>query len=154
MTWQPGDFVSQYLRIHCRPLLDSETLSSSNIEKMKSWTENCHRSHSSYFCARDSLTPTRLIDLGGIDQPIRLISTSEDDRFNVRNDQVGITPPYLALSYCWGRPHHSRPLFKTETVSLDSRMTCIDADEVPKTIADAFSVTRALGHRFLWIDAL
>jgi hypothetical protein len=104
------------------------------------------------FCVRDTFVPTRLIDLGDENQPIRVIETSEDCRFNVPTEGNG--PQYLALSYCWGRPDVSRPPFKTEKGSLSSRMTEIHAEDVPKTIADAFMVTRALDHRFIWIDAL
>lgn len=122
---------------------------------MKSWTQNCHVGRHPW-CKRDTLIPKRLVDLGDDDQSICLIATTEDVRFNIIQGQDGAkkVPPYLALSYCWGRPHISRPLFKTETKNLESRMAGINLREVPRTIADAFLVTRALGHRFLWIDAL
>jgi hypothetical protein len=104
------------------------------------------------FCVRDSFIPTRLIDLGDDDQPIRVIETSEDDRFSVSTEGHGTQ--YLALSYCWGRPDASRPPFKTERGSISSRRKKIRPEEIPKTIADAFKVARALKYRFIWIDAL
>jgi hypothetical protein len=51
---------------------------------------------------------------------------------------IEVTPDYIAFSYYWGRPHASRPLLKTERGTLSSRITGINPNEVPKTIADAF----------------
>ena len=141
-----GQFVSDYLRIHRRPL--SETLSIPNIDAMRSWTEDCLYDHDD--CTRDTFIPTRLIDLGNNDQPIRVIIPSEDDRFS----NVQHAPPYLALSYCWGSPHALQRPLKTEIRSLNSRMRGIRLEVVPRTLADSFTVARALGYQFIWIDSL
>ncbi|KAG0645397.1 Heterokaryon incompatibility protein [Hyphodiscus hymeniophilus] len=110
--------------------------------------QNCCHTHKE--CARDTFIPTRLVDIGNEHESLRLIITSEDDRFNGDRD----VPPFLALSYCWGPPQASYPPLKTEAISLVSRLRGIASDSVPKTIADALTVTRALGYRFIWIDSL
>lgn len=101
-------------------------------------------------CTRDTFTPTRLVDIGSDDQPVRIIVTSEDDRFR-DNDESSC---YLALSYCWGPSNALRPPLTTEKRSLKARMRRIRMEAVPRTIADAFIVTRALGYQFIWVDSL
>lgn len=57
---------------------------------------------------------------------------------------------YVALSYVWGE---DQP-YKTTTSNLSSYLASIDRAALPQTILDAIACTRALGLRFLWIDAL
>jgi len=143
-----GQFVSNYLRIHRRPLSNSAHLLNSATSNIISWMEDCLNHES---CARDTFIPTRLIELDSDGQSVpRLISTLEDDRFSDEKN----APNYLALSYCWGPPDASRPPLKTEISSLNRRLQGILPQEVPRTIADAFTVTTAVGIRFIWIDAL
>ncbi|KAK4445689.1 HET-domain-containing protein, partial [Podospora aff. communis PSN243] len=57
---------------------------------------------------------------------------------------------YAALSYCWGGP---------QAVSLTKRTASKMAEQIhlrslPKTLRDAVFVTRQLGLRYLWVDAL
>ena len=60
---------------------------------------------------------------------------------------------YIALSYVWGedyalRDHRSNSLEPGRFQGLQHL-----PEEIPQTIEDAISVTRALGETFLWIDA-
>ncbi|GAB1738441.1 hypothetical protein NU219Hw_g3247t1 [Hortaea werneckii] len=57
---------------------------------------------------------------------------------------------YTALSYCWGDAH----ILKTTKATLDHHMRQLPIHEVPLTITDAFAVTRRLGLRYIWVDAL
>lgn len=57
--------------------------------------------------------------------------------------------PYIALSHRWG----SR-MPKTTKENINSRKQSIDYDELPKTFQDSITVTRELGVKYLWIDAL
>ncbi|KAE9374007.1 HET-domain-containing protein, partial [Stipitochalara longipes BDJ] len=57
---------------------------------------------------------------------------------------------YLALSYCWGGPQ----AVTTTTITLAAYRQCIDLKSLPKTIINAITVTRKLGIKYLWIDAL
>lgn len=69
---------------------------------------------------------------------------------------VGVPIEYVALSYVWGRDYH----LLTTSITLEvfkRRLPIADFDapnKLPKTIQDAILVTRALGYRFLWSDAL
>ncbi|KAM5353516.1 hypothetical protein ACJ41O_000166 [Fusarium nematophilum] len=49
------------------------------------------------------------------------------------------TMEYLALTYVWGR--HNQPLCWSSQLG-----------PIPRTIEDAILVTKALGHRYLWVD--
>jgi len=42
----------------------------------------------------------------------------------------------------------------TTIITLQDRMRCISFSEMPRTLQDAVIVTRRLGVRFLWVDAL
>ncbi|KAF0320218.1 hypothetical protein GQ607_012480 [Colletotrichum asianum] len=42
----------------------------------------------------------------------------------------------------------------TTSDNLSARLERLDLHELPKTIRDAVRVTRALGIRYLWVDAL
>ncbi|KAI1370428.1 HET-domain-containing protein [Hypoxylon crocopeplum] len=59
---------------------------------------------------------------------------------------------WVALSYCWGRPQ----LHALQTARLHDyqKPGSLTDDVVPKGIADAMSITRAIGERFIWIDSL
>lgn len=58
--------------------------------------------------------------------------------------------PYLALSYCWG----SSVPFTSTTANIAERKRGTKFDKLPKTFQDAATLTRALGYRYIWIDAL
>lgn len=88
--------------------------------------------------------PTRLLDLGGLDQDrLKLIITKD-----CLPETEGIN--YAALSYCWGT---STP-FTTEPSTLELRLRGISLSDLPLTLRETVKVTRELGIRYLWIDAL
>jgi hypothetical protein len=58
--------------------------------------------------------------------------------------------PYATLSYCWGG---DQP-FKTTAENFLLMQESLDYNSLPKTIQDAIVVTRQIGLRYLWIDAL
>lgn len=60
---------------------------------------------------------------------------------------------YVALSYVWGTAGDS---YWTTKANMDSRTkpAGLDLSVLPATIVDAVHVTRALGERYLWVDAL
>ncbi|EME42711.1 hypothetical protein DOTSEDRAFT_73503, partial [Dothistroma septosporum NZE10] len=60
-------------------------------------------------------------------------------------------PQYVALSYVWGSDNNVRTMKSNE--ARFRRPGGLDID-LPKTIADAIEVTRALGYPYLWIDSL
>jgi hypothetical protein len=85
--------------------------------------------------------PTRVLDLGrdnSWDSDLRLASSA------------GKSDQYATLSYCWGTYTGCRTLKD----NLKLRESNIVFSELPKAFAQAVKVTRALGIRYLWIDAL
>ncbi|KAI1825909.1 heterokaryon incompatibility protein-domain-containing protein [Xylaria intraflava] len=88
--------------------------------------------------------PTRLIDLGESKdrKSVRLVITRDS----------GIQAPYVALSYCWGRGGQSQPVLNDQ--NLEELLSYIDEEQLPKVHRDAFQLTRDLGYRYIWIDAL
>ncbi|KAM7222746.1 Heterokaryon incompatibility protein (HET) domain containing protein [Rhypophila decipiens] len=67
---------------------------------------------------------------------------------------------YLVLSHCWGLPEDKaeaekeKNRFCTTSKNYQDRLRGVSYDELPKTFQDAIQVTRALGKKYLWIDAL
>jgi hypothetical protein len=84
--------------------------------------------------------PSRVIDVGphdGSRNPCLHISKGE-------------TGSYLALSHCWGLNQH----FTTTKETLHARLDGFVMSDLPKTFQDAVFITRQLGYRYIWIDAL
>ncbi|CZR69822.1 uncharacterized protein PAC_19722 [Phialocephala subalpina] len=57
---------------------------------------------------------------------------------------------YTTLSYCWGKSQN----FITTLDNLKSMKEIIPWDKLPLTIQDAILITRGLGMRYIWVDAL
>lgn len=83
--------------------------------------------------------PTRLLDVG--QSPSDLIKLCETK---------GKSGFYTTLSYVWGKTKQlvtTKDLYETHKAGLP-------VDNFPKTMQDAFIVTRKMGIRYIWIDAL
>jgi hypothetical protein len=65
---------------------------------------------------------------------------------------------YIALTYCWGSPEFVANVtqLRTDTAPLlfATNAFADDKHAIPNTNRDAISVTKALGQRYLWVDAL
>ncbi|PMD63543.1 HET-domain-containing protein, partial [Hyaloscypha bicolor E] len=59
---------------------------------------------------------------------------------------------YATLSYCWGTT--MPPGSVTTHDNIGKRLKRLEASSLPQTLRDAFRVTRQLGIRYLWVDAL
>ncbi|KAK9779011.1 putative Heterokaryon incompatibility protein-domain-containing protein [Seiridium cardinale] len=59
---------------------------------------------------------------------------------------------WVALSYCWGGPQHHA--LQSSNLHLYRQRGSLRAEILPPGIADAMTVTRALGERYLWVDSL
>lgn len=57
---------------------------------------------------------------------------------------------YLILSYCWGKNNTAL----TTKANISQRQEGIDLESLPKTIRDAIQITRSIGERYLFVDAL
>lgn len=88
--------------------------------------------------------PTRLIDVGGnADPDVRLIVTSELSMPRTIKE-------YAALSYCWG--NSTKTLLLEQ--NIDDMKKPTDFSTWDKNYQHAIKITRELGIRYLWIDAL
>jgi hypothetical protein len=62
---------------------------------------------------------------------------------------------YAALSHCWGEPARDKKLqWCTTSDNHHKRLSGFEISDLPKTFQDAIHVTRAIGLKFLWIDAV
>ncbi|KAF4967247.1 hypothetical protein FSARC_5159 [Fusarium sarcochroum] len=93
----------------------------------------------------NSRSPTRLIEVDvGDSNKARIVVPEEDLPKDYR-------PKYLTLSYCWGITNESAT---TTRATIASRRQGFNIDTLPKTIRDAIQLTRILGFRYLWVDAI
>ncbi|KAK4246548.1 heterokaryon incompatibility protein-domain-containing protein [Corynascus novoguineensis] len=81
--------------------------------------------------------PTRVIDVGSAEQRPRIIVS-----------QAG-RARYATLSHCWG----GQSWVGTTTQNLAQMLDGFDVTTIPATYADAITMTKRLGIRFLWIDS-
>ncbi|KAH8670419.1 heterokaryon incompatibility protein-domain-containing protein [Tricladium varicosporioides] len=80
--------------------------------------------------------------------PIRTLDVSDGLKIHIAKSNEKAM--YAALTYCWGG-------FQTTTLSkatLPLWTTSMPGQTLPQTIKDAIMVTRTLGIKFLWVDAL
>lgn len=87
--------------------------------------------------------------------PSRVIEISKNGAFwhiQLVCNQKGQHKPYAALSYCWG-PSQVNSL-RTMKGNIDSMVTSIPWNLLPRTMKDAIVTTHELGIRYLWIEAL
>ncbi|KAI0193258.1 heterokaryon incompatibility protein-domain-containing protein [Xylaria flabelliformis] len=122
--------------------LHHHTGSPENMRLARHWIKHCLDHHD--MCARGSshhhaaFVPTRLIDTQDPCRPF-LLATAD----------ASITE-YIALSYAWGDGER----FTTTGANFEEHQDRIPLKLVPKTFAHTFQVTRELGYRYVWIDAL
>ncbi|KAK4450331.1 heterokaryon incompatibility protein-domain-containing protein [Podospora aff. communis PSN243] len=131
------------------PPLVPHALHPANVNWVRSEIDQCERLHShGATSGNDNFLPSRLIDVGHDDSGVspRLVIT--DYRLRRR------CPPYVALSYCWGTPADSATQFKTTKASLPARTAGFATNTMTNVMQDAVATTRALGIRYIWIDAV
>jgi hypothetical protein len=114
-----------------------ETRHAAVLDRASHWLALCLENHLQCQTKQPSpWFPVRLLDV--VDN--RLITTNEETFGS-----------YNTLSYCWGK---SPSFFVLTAQNLSQLTTSISIQELPKVFQDAFVVTRYLGVRYLWIDAL
>ncbi|KAK4041532.1 heterokaryon incompatibility protein-domain-containing protein [Parachaetomium inaequale] len=133
-------YVESPLSATRRNLPSANALNERNVEMIKGWIKDCTANHANACQVNTPWTPTRLLAL----DPLRLVETAEVDDDAHR---------YAALSYARGNAPPDSAV-QTSAENLDERKEGIDLAELPRTFRDAVAVCRALGIRYLWIDAL
>jgi hypothetical protein len=88
----------------------------------------------------DKELPTRVIEVG-------YSEGNHEPRLVVTNGAHG---SWAALSYCWGGDSN----FVLKADNMQEMLNGIPLESFPATLRDAVHVTRRLGIRYLWIDAL
>lgn len=108
------------------------------LDFVHGWARACDEEHEACAARQGGPLPTRLISIGG--RAIRLEPT----------ENWHSTPPYITLSYCWGK----LDFIQTRTSNLEEYLVEIPQDKLPKTFKDAIRIAQALGVGYLWIDSL
>lgn len=111
-----------------------------SYELARLWVQDCLLYHKGCPRPDPSFTPTRLIDVGKD-------NGEESTYVHLSSGEKAL---YAALSYCWGGP---QPVTLT-TLTRSEMLRGIATSTLPQTIQDAITVTRKLGLRYLWVDAL
>ena len=112
-----------------------------DVEKLQSWMSACERWHSD-ICGIDEKTQYNMSTIRFVDVIDNcLVQKYEKCR-------------YIALSYLWGRCKNFQTL-KENVACLEEKGGLLAfAEKIPLTIRDAILLTRQLGERYLWVDAL
>lgn len=135
-----GSAASEY--VEGRPIV-LDMSSAAVIDPVKELLNDCFLLHAK--CPKPSsnqeFQPTRVIDVGVI---------GNHETSSVRITDKVKPSAYVALSYCWGGPQ----AVTTTMVTLEDHLRQLPMEKMPQTIKDAITVTRNLGIRYLWVDAL
>jgi hypothetical protein len=103
------------------------------ITKIKSWVSECE-AHETCSTPRTVVLPKRIIEVPSDPAVAPRVCLSE-----------GKIGEYVALSYCSGD-------LKSPTIT--NFPATLDVEVVPKTVADAITITRRLGYQYLWAGPL
>ncbi|RBR15616.1 uncharacterized protein FIESC28_07257 [Fusarium coffeatum] len=113
---------------------------SSHVPVITEWLRECHENHPNCSPSTDAALPTRLLDIGsGCEDLVQLIEVASGQRGR-----------YTALSHCWGGGIDIR----TTKGNYASQKKGLRYCDLPLSFQHATTVTRGLGIRYLWIDAL
>lgn len=134
--------VTEVEGCYSNPTLSSSTGTLESWTTVLKWLEKCQSNHSECFASSNApWYPTRLLDVEEtVLESVRLVLSAK----------AHLTGGYLTLSHCWGEVL----CFKLTKDSVQQFMLGIELLQLPQTFQDAVQVTRRLGIRYLWIDAL
>lgn len=140
----------------CRQYEPSSSNDHGVLETTGTWLRRCLTSHEAcddtiLWVQRSegeaaSNLPRRLIDLTHVDSVV-IINCGHWLASNLASPAD--LRDYCTLSYRWGQTTHDYVLKAPFDILLEMPLT-----SMPQTFKDGFAVARALGIRFLWIDAL
>lgn len=111
------------------------------LENARRIIDECKLTHGKCGVHRNSVLPIRVLNVGSTSQNLLHLA-----------ETASLSPgSYAALSYCWGGQGND---YKLTRVRLNDYKSAILQSELPATIRDAVTLTRALGLQYLWVDAL
>ncbi len=112
------------------------------VTKIRDWLRICESSHPHCGSRWRCELPRRLVDLG-VDTfgAFKLVSI-----VSLKSDEI----KYTSSSYCWG----ALSSLKTTKDTVDAYHKELPRSKLPKTYLDAVLLTKELGLRYIWIDAL
>jgi hypothetical protein len=108
------------------------------MELASKWIRDCAK-HGRCKDNDEQPLPTRILEIGG-----------EGSQEVVLREPVNQRGRYICLSYCWGKD----TFISTTRENIEDHKKEIPFAMLPPTFQDAIEVTRRLGVRYLWIDAL
>jgi hypothetical protein len=106
---------------------------------VRKWIKQCEADHASCCSAAAVLYPSQLVLIDV--ERLRLYELPSETQ-----------PKYLALSYIWGGVR--QPLLMQANFEQWKAEGSLKEVETPQTIRDAMELTRLIGYRYLWVDAL
>ncbi|OBT66958.1 hypothetical protein VE03_04216 [Pseudogymnoascus sp. 23342-1-I1] len=107
----------------------------------RAWVRECEEGHKECNSGGgQGVLPRRVVDVGASEADILVLYTSE-----------GVKAPYVTLSHCWGGDIPGKTIKQNIANRCSSGITL---SEMPQNFRDAVTITRELGIRYLWIDAL
>ncbi|KAH7095139.1 heterokaryon incompatibility protein-domain-containing protein [Paraphoma chrysanthemicola] len=133
-------------------LPDLEKASACFFDLAKEWLKDCDEGHAGCRAQRLHNAPTRLIDVGTLQQPVlRLVETQQDVTSSTR---------YIALSHPWGdtNAYEAFVTLRHDNSQAGHDITrfknSIPYNDMPKTFKHAVDCARNLNVRYLWIDSI
>ncbi|KUJ23878.1 HET-domain-containing protein [Mollisia scopiformis] len=155
-TATPGSSITALLQYR---IPAQQTDSKDNYDLVKSWVKNCTDYHQK--CNHPSSVkarlPSRLVDVDGDGKKhnIKLVETFEGSA----SSATSASQSYIALSYCWGTTSSKGDFeagekYRTTFQNIERRKAGFSELDLPPTIRDAVTITRRLGFKYLWADAL
>ncbi|OOF94952.1 hypothetical protein ASPCADRAFT_507815 [Aspergillus carbonarius ITEM 5010] len=108
---------------------------------IRHWLKTCMEEHKQCSMNPKTSLPRRVIDIG----------CSDADKVSLYQPKLADAwSPYVAVSYCWGTEGN----LMTTKENIDIHRQHIEWKLIPCTLQEAISLTRRLGIRYIWIDAL
>lgn len=116
-----------------------------NILQMQHWLDKCLTTHKEGPSSDGQPSsvhplPTRVIDVGTESHSVPKLFQPTSVMYE----------KYITLSYCWGRPQ----FLTTLSSNIQAHFEGLEESTLPQTFVDAIKITRLLGFRYIWIDAL
>ncbi|KAF1926229.1 HET-domain-containing protein [Didymella exigua CBS 183.55] len=142
-----GDGQSSFSAIGRGCQISSQPLQDTGLATIQDLLKTCLSSHSKCRQPKSTTLPRRILDVLGDDKKsVRL----HDSDFNSAENRYEYGE-YIAFSHIWGV---AKALPKTTTQTLQSHKKGILWTTLPRALQEAIVLTRALGFKYLWIDAL